>query len=67
MVCLRLMMAMAAAAVVATVMVALAVTLQIQRLRRKMLLVEMLVRVLDLLGPVLGLLERLALMTLTQV
>jgi hypothetical protein len=58
MVCLRLMMVMALAA---------AVTLQIQRLRHKMQLVEMLVRVLDLLGPVLGLLERLALTTLTQV
>jgi hypothetical protein len=46
---------------------AAAVTLQTLRLRRKMLLVEMLVRVLDLLGPVLGLLERLALTTLTPV
>lgn len=66
MVFLRLMTVTAAVAA-ATVMAALAVTLQIQRLRHKMLLVEMLVRVLDLLGPVLGLLERLALMTLTQV
>ena len=60
-------MTVTAAVAAATVMAALAVTLQIQRLRHKMQLVEMLVRVLDLLGPVLGLLERLALTTLTQV